>query len=246
MIERLDAPDTGARIREEMLVNLVRRGGPEALLITGPDSPYRGRTLAGISGALERDPVEAAIRVIADGDPSVASFVMDPTDIATLAVQPWVMTASDGGRGHPRFFATYPKAWQDFVRSGLLSVERFVHRSSGQVAETFGICDRGFLRPGYVADVALLDPDDYLANATFEDPTAISSGVRYLFVNGTRVIDSGDYTDALPGQVLRHGGCPQRYSPYAPRHQVSHPPYAATVMPLLCARRAGRTTISTC
>jgi N-acyl-D-aspartate/D-glutamate deacylase len=114
MLERLGNPDLEDRIREEMEANLWRRGGAESLLITG-ESEWRGKTLEEISEEMMLDPVDAAVEVVRGGDPSVASFNMNPDDIDALAIQRWLMTGSDGSGGHPRKFATYPKAYQDMV-----------------------------------------------------------------------------------------------------------------------------------
>ncbi len=207
MRERLDSADLAPRIETEMLANLERRGGPGAMLVTGAESPYVGMTLADIAAALEKSPLDAAVDVVLSGDPSIASFVMHPDDINHLAVQPWVMTGSDGGSGHPRFFATYPKGWQDFVENNaLMSAEQYVHRSSGLVADTFGICDRGFLREGYIADIAVIDPASFIAIASYEQPEELSTGVDQLLINGVLVINEKAGNE-LPGQVLRKTEC---------------------------------------
>lgn len=207
MAQRLADPALKEQIQNEMRANMRRRGGADAMLVTGPGSPFVGMTLAEIAGASGKDPLQAAIDIVLAGDPSIASFVMRPDDIQHLAVQPWVMTGSDGGRGHPRLYGTYPKAFQDFVvRKPLLSREQFVHRSSGLVAETFGLCDRGFLREGFVADIVVIDATTFRARADYEQPTALSTGVEALLVGGEIVLGP-DYTGALPGRVLRKTAC---------------------------------------
>ncbi len=207
MRARLADPELGPRIREELARNLELRGGPDAMLVTAADSPWRGRTLSDIATAMETDLVSAAIAVIVDGDPSIASFVMHPDVINALAVQPWVMTGSDGSSGHPRLYGTYPKAWADLVESGKLSIPRFVHRSSGLVAETFGLCDRGFIREAAIADIIVVDGARFRSNATYEAPTELSEGIAYLLINGVIVIDDNRYDGALAGRVLDAKNC---------------------------------------
>ena len=207
MNERLANSETGRRIRDEMLVNLGFRGGPDAMLVTAADSIWRGQTLTEIATALETDPIEAALQVVLGGDPSIASFVMNGNDMEALAVQPWVMTGSDGSSGHPRLYGTYPKGWDDLVRGEKMSIAAFVHRSSGLVAETFGLCDRGFIRKDYVADIAIIDADHFKSNATYESPTEYSDGVEYLLINGAIVIDNNNYNANLPGKLLRRHDC---------------------------------------
>ena len=203
MRSRLLDPSLADRVRDEMTQNLERRGGPEAMLITTADSAYRGMTLLRISQVLETEPVSAAIELVVTEDPNIASFVMNQDDIDTFRVQPWVMTGSDGGRGHPRFSASYPKAWRDFVRDrDMLSPEQFVHRSTGLVADTLGLCDRGYLRPGYAADIVIIDESEFEPLADFENPDRLSTGVVQLLVNGTLVIGNSKYRERRAGRVL--------------------------------------------
>ena len=202
MLGRLANPDLEDRLREEMDANLWRRGGAESLLITG-ESGWRGMTLEEIAAEMGVEPLDAAIEVVREGDPSVASFNMNPDDMSAFAIQPWVMTGSDGSGGHPRKYGTYPQAYRDFVREqALFSTSRFVHRSSGLPADTFGLCDRGYLEEGRRADIVVIDLDNFVPLADFENPTELSTGVTDMLVNGQAVIANGEYTGALPGVVV--------------------------------------------
>lgn len=202
MFARLDNADLQDRIREEMEGNLWRRGGEESFLITGT-SEWRGRTLQEIAEELEMDPLDAAIEVVRSGDPSVASFNMNPSDIDVLAVQPWVMTGSDGSEGHPRKFASYPKAYQEMVvQKSLFPMERFVYRSSGLVADTFYLCDRGYLKPGRKADIAIIDLPNFQPLADFQNPTVLATGVTNMLINGRMVVTNGALSGTLPGEVI--------------------------------------------
>ena len=114
------------------------------------------------------------------------------------------MTSSDGSTGHPRKYASFPKKFRDYViDKNLMPVETFFYRSSGLVADTFGICDRGYLKVGYKADIAILDPEAFSPKADYQNPSELSGGVSYLFINGEAVIANGEAQSNLPGQVLR-------------------------------------------
>ena len=202
MFGRLANSDLEDRVREEMEANLWRRGGAESLLITG-ESEWRGMTLDEIAAAMELDAIAAAIEVVRGGDPSVGSFNMNPDDIQVLAVQPWMMTGSDGSAGHPRKYASYPKGYRDFVvDSNLMTIEAYVHRSSGLVADSFYLCDRGYIKEGYKADIAIINLGDYKPVADFENPTRLSTGVTDLLVNGRMAIANSGLTGTLPGEVV--------------------------------------------
>jgi N-acyl-D-aspartate/D-glutamate deacylase len=202
MFGRLDNSDLQGRIHEEMEANLWRRGGVDSLLVTG-ESEWRGKTLGEIAEEMGADPIEAAIAVVRGGDPSIASFNMNPSDMDALAIQPWVMTGSDGSDGHPRKYASYPKAYRDLVVDGeLMPMQDFVHRSSGLVADSFRLCDRGYLAEGRKADIAIIDLDSYVPVADFQNPTELSTGVEYLLVNGVTAISAGKVTGELAGEVI--------------------------------------------
>ena len=55
--------------------------------------------------------------------------------------------------------------------------------------------------------IAIIDPDGFVSNADYENPTALSDGVRYLLVNGAIVIDNNNYNGSLPGKALRLTDC---------------------------------------
>lgn len=212
LLTRLDDPATANRIRGEMGENLRRRGGAGAVLMIGEGWPWSGRTLAQMSKAWELEPVDAALRIIRYGGPDgsgsarkIASFNMHADDVKALMQQPWMLTASDGGDGHPRQYATFPEKYARYVvEDGVIDLQAFIHRSTGLTATTFGLEDRGYLRGGYYADVVVFDPARYAPAASYLEPAAPSRGVEYLFVNGVAMIDRGSAADALPGRALRH------------------------------------------
>ena len=69
---------------------------------------------------------------------------------------------------------------------------------------TFGLTGRGYLRPGYHADVVVLDPATYAPKATYVQPELLSVGAEQVLVNGKFVVRDGKPTDALPGAGVLH------------------------------------------
>ena len=65
--------------------------------------------------------------------------------------------------------------------------------------------DRGLLKEGLTADLVVFDPETVIDNSTWEDPHQYASGIPYVLVKGTPVIDEGVHTQARPGKVLRRG-----------------------------------------
>ncbi|MDN3646287.1 amidohydrolase family protein [Pontixanthobacter aestiaquae] len=203
--ERLSVEEEAKRIRNGMIAGLERRGGADRLLITAPLGGIdivTGITLADIAKTEEREPVDSAIAILKQGDARLASFNMNEADIAAFAVQDWVVTGSDGSTGHPRKYASFPKAYRDLVKKEGMPLARFIRRSSGKTAEIIGLTDRGYLKPGYAADVVVFDPEEFAPVASYQNPRELSVGVRHLLVNGALAIKDGRYTGALSGKPL--------------------------------------------
>ena len=72
-------------------------------------------------------------------------------------------------------------------------------------AQRLGLPDRGLLRDGFRADIVIFDPEAVKAPATKEQPRQYPTGIDYVIVNGTVVIERGENTGATPGRALRRG-----------------------------------------
>lgn len=192
----------------EMRDNLRRRGGDSTLLLVGGSAaakPYIGKTLKQVAAERGKTAVQTAFEMIRDGlDMSVASFNMTEKDIETFMKDPNVMTSSDGSDGHPRLYGTYPRKIRRYVLDKpVITMQRMIRASSGQVAETYGIADRGVLRVGAFADVIVFDPKTIRDEATYLEPTKLASGVKWVFVNGQAAVKDGAVTGTLAGKALR-------------------------------------------
>ena len=201
-----------AATRERMLVemrdNLRRRGGDSTLLLINGNAaarPFIGKTLKQAAAEKGKPAVEAALEMIRDGlDMGVASFNMTEPDIETFMKDPFVMTSSDGSGGHPRLFGTYPRKIRRYVLDKpVITMERMIQSSSQQVAEVYGIQERGSLKPGFFADVIVFDPATIREQATYVEPEKLSTGMRWVFVNGAVAVQDGRPTGAMSGRGLR-------------------------------------------
>jgi N-acyl-D-aspartate/D-glutamate deacylase len=84
----------------------------------------------------------------------------------------------------------------------VLSLEEAVKKMTSITAERFGLNDRGVIREGAWADLVLFNAQTVADRATYNDPHQYPEGIPYIIVNGEVVIDQGEHTGALPGQVL--------------------------------------------
>ena len=141
---------------------------------------------------------------------------MSEDDIRDIVRSPGPLVGSDGncvapygivsgGMPHPRFYGTFPRVIGHYVGElGLLPLERAIYKMTGATARALKLKDRGLLRQGYRADIAIFDPADFKDRATYADPHQFPSGERTtVIVNGTIVVENAAHTGALPGVVLR-------------------------------------------
>jgi N-acyl-D-amino-acid deacylase len=196
--------------------NLRRRGGPASIMIAfcRRDPSIDGKTLADIAAARQVSPVQAAIDIINGGDASIVSFNMSEADIEAIMRAPYTMASSDGalvpvgaGHPHPRDYGAFARRLAVYVRERkVVSLEFAIRSMTSLPAAVFGMRDRGVLRPGAFADVAIFDPATIVDEATYTDPQRLATGVPTVIVNGVIVRDGGKFTGALPGRVLRRDG----------------------------------------
>lgn len=215
MLLRLSDASLKTKTLEEMRDNLRRRGGDSTLLLTSGNAAAKafvGKTLKQVAAERGTAPVETALDMIMNGlDMSVASFNMTEADIETFMKDPWVMTSSDGSDGHPRLYGTYPRKIRRYVLDKpVITMQRMIQASSGQVAQVYGIADRGVLRAGAFADVIVFDPTTIRDEATYVEPTRPSTGMRWVIVNGVAAVADGALTGALAGRGLRKTGTGHR------------------------------------
>jgi N-acyl-D-aspartate/D-glutamate deacylase len=90
----------------------------------------------------------------------------------------------------------------------VLTLPQAVHVSSALTAQTLGIKDRGTLAVGNYADVIVFDPKTVADKSTYEQPTLLAVGMRYVLVNGVPAVDGGTYTGALAGRAIKRAGTP--------------------------------------
>jgi N-acyl-D-amino-acid deacylase len=203
--------------REKVLAvireNIRRRGGATAIQIASfPAMSRVGMTLEQIAAKDfgGRSDV-AAIEMLYQGDTSIVSFNMSEEDIRHIMTRPYTMASSDGGlampgtgQPHPRNNGAFARRLQTYVRDrGVVGFEFAIRSMTSLPATVFGMKDRGVIREGAVADIAIFDLTRIRDRATYADPHQVAEGMSWVLVGGVPVIRDGTFTDAKPGKVLR-------------------------------------------
>ena len=88
------------------------------------------------------------------------------------------------------------------VEKKVVTVPHAVRSMTSLPARILGLRDRGMVREGFAADVALIDLETIRERSTFFEPHQYPAGIPYVLVNGVFVVDEGELTWALPGKVL--------------------------------------------
>ncbi len=194
--------------RSEIEKGLNNVGGADKVLITShaANRAYEMKNMAQISAEKGISPIDLYIEIVKNGGAGVVCNSMSEDDVKAFYTRPWVMVSSDGGIGsrHPRGTGTFTRVLGRFVRdSKWLSLESAVHKMTAMPAARLGLKDRGLVKKGMKADLVMFDAGAVIDNATFAEPQQFSTGVKAVFVNGTKVWDGEKSTGAMPGAVLK-------------------------------------------
>ncbi len=212
MVRRFQNPDTARVLDVQTMEMLEIRGGPEKVVFADARPEFNGKTLADV--AAERGlPVPEAVReIMSESNPWVMNRdLYDVENTRYLATMPWMMTCTDGGTPvpgaeivHPRVYGTFPKKIKDFVdRDGAIGLPFAIRGMSGLAADFLRLDDRGYIREGMIADIAVIDLDRFTDRATYDDPHQYSEGVVHVLVNGRFAIRDDEVTGELAGRPLR-------------------------------------------
>jgi N-acyl-D-amino-acid deacylase len=131
-------------------------------------------------------------------------------DVRAILRHPAHMAGSDGifrgGFPHPRGWGAFARYLGYHTRElGDYTWPEAVTHLSTHAARRFRLTDRGIIRPGFVADIAVFDPATVVDRATYDAGRTLAEGVEHVLVNGTLVLENGEPTGARPGRALRRG-----------------------------------------
>ena len=148
--------------------------------------------------------------IVEKGGCSGIFHAIDEQDLQRILRHPATMIGSDGeipifgqANPHPRSYGTFVRVLGRYARDlKTITLEDAVHKMSAFPAQRIGLADRGVLREGLKADIAVFDPDTVADKATFEQPHQYAVGVAQVIVNGQVAFEDGRMTAARPGRVL--------------------------------------------
>ena len=199
---------------------LVPRWDTMEVMMSAANADLVGARITDLAESTGSDPFDTLMELtLAEDDLMLRiKVVLANDDVDGIAIllqdERTTLGLSDAG-AHVGQLCDAPQATDllgNWVRDrNVMPMETAIRKLSGQQADLFGFVDRGYLRPGYWADITVFDPEtidpgpvrrvrDFPANAerlTADEP----AGIRHVLVNGHA--DSGRWRDRH-----RCGQCP--------------------------------------
>jgi N-acyl-D-aspartate/D-glutamate deacylase len=206
----------------QSLITSFLLGGPERVyLLDTPRCPeVRGKSLAELI-----PPGGDAYDVLFDvllteleelHRPQIICWSYDESQLTAAAQRPQCMVGSDATTMAPdgplaatTFHGAYTWAAWFFRRcvreQGALRLEEAVRKLTSLPATHVGLVDRGVLKPGGWADLAVFDAQRFGERGTVEQPNQLAEGMVHVIVNGQIALQDGQFTSERSGRVLRRG-----------------------------------------
>ncbi|WP_308516043.1 D-aminoacylase [Sphingomonas flavescens] len=229
-VARLKNPAQRARALAEMHSDKVTENGelvvkqPDKVILVGFKTnklkPLAGKTLGEVARERGKSPEEtAADLIVEDGTRiQVVYFSMSEDNVRREVSLPWMSFGSDASSmapegvflkssTHPRAYGNTARLLGKYVRDEKAAqLPDAIRRLTSLPATNLSIKQRGWLKPGYYADVVVFDPATIRDNSTFAKPHQLATGVKDVFVNGVQVWRDGQHTGAKPGRFVRGPG----------------------------------------
>jgi N-acyl-D-amino-acid deacylase len=228
-IKRLKDPETRARLVKEMRTPsndwenlLLLSGSPDRVLLVAFKNPklkpLTGKTLAEVAKMRGKSPEETAMDLVIEDGSRVGTiyFIMSEDNVKREVGLPWMSFGSDESseapegvflksNSHPRAYGNVARLLGHYVRDEkATTLQDAIRRLTSLPATNLSLKQRGWLKPGYYADVVVFDPATIQDHATFEKSKQLATGVDDVFVNGVQVWKDGKHTGAKPGRFV-HG-----------------------------------------
>ena len=178
--------------------------------------PLTGKTLTEAAKLRGEDPVDTIMNLVLEDESRVGTvyFLMSEENVKKQIALPWMSFGSDAASmapelpftkasAHPRAYGNFARLLGKYVRDEkVIPLHEAIHRLTGLPATNLELADRGFLREGMFADIAVFDPQTIADRATFDRPHQYAVGMRHVFVNGGHVLKDGEHTGARPGRAV--------------------------------------------
>jgi len=215
-----DPANRAQLVSEGMMIAPLLMAASVGEVFSPVNQPFAGRSLLQIAGELGKSLPEVMLELaLADGLRTEfcirGAIHANVESVAEILSHPLVhIGASDAGAHIAQFCGAGDTCYliERFVREHKkMSLERAVHRLTGELARDWGIADRGVIAEGKFADLVLFDPEtiargpelfvgDVPGNA--DRYVRRAEGIETVIVNGAVTLERGAYTPERAGRIV--------------------------------------------
>jgi N-acyl-D-amino-acid deacylase len=226
--EELRKPELRARLTFEAVEDKSRKLSFhrrwDAVFIARVAKPenaeWQGKSVADLAHATGKGIIDAFLDLALEEDLETQfetnDLQGDPEAVSEILRSPHVIVGQSDAGAHLAFNAGFGYC-TDFLgywvrERGAMSLEEGVRKLTFMIASILGLRDRGLVRPGYAADLAVFDP----ATVGTEDKEMVTDlpagakrfvqharGIHYTVVNGEVLMEGANHSGARSGQVLK-------------------------------------------
>lgn len=215
ILKRIGDPGTSAKILADLKSATIH---PERILIASAqnDKSVVGKTLGELASRAGIWPEQLMLKLLKINALNVSIFgkTLNQANLLLGAKYEGSIAASDGagydasfGRFgdlvHPRSFGAFPRFFNLISERAKIPLSDAVAKMTSLPAQAAGFSDRGFLKPKYIADIAVFHPEEFKDNATYKNPYRYASGLRFLLISGEIAVEDGVVLAERRGVVLR-------------------------------------------
>jgi N-acyl-D-amino-acid deacylase len=217
-LERLADRSVRARLDAEWFSNIVQYPLEKMHLAMVADPSWRwaeGMTVSEAAAQAGLSPCDFVCDIL--GASGLAVGVVNfrandrtEEDVRAILRHPSHMAGSDGifrgGFPHPRGWGAFARYLGYHTRTlGDYTWPEAITHLATHAARRYRLTDRGLVRPGLVADLAVLDRLTVTDRSTYAAGRALAEGVKHVIVDGILALEDGEPTGKTPGRALRRG-----------------------------------------
>lgn len=174
---------------------------------------WEGKTIREISLERDEEPEKILVELLNGTRFQVSAFNFSQSEdvVAKVEAKPYVSVGSDSvadgsAKPHPRAFGTFARMFHVYVSENkILQTGELIRKMTSLPADHFRLKNRGRIKAGYFADLVLFDAGEMKDMANYKNSSALSEGVRWVFINGRPVVEDAKPLKNKPGRVLAPG-----------------------------------------
>ena len=210
-LKRMSDPHEAEKIRQQVVDYIDENSGAEnCYIVLCPNKNWEGKTLKEVAEIRGKSIADTAIELGLMGARCITKKYSEQ-DVEYIMLKGYVATGSDGvtpffGNGlfHIRSYSTFLHKIKKYVlERKTISLPHAIRSQTSLPASIMKFKDRGWIQDGYKADIVILDMANIKDAASISNPHQYSEGVEYLFINGQMIIEKGEWTEKLPGSILK-------------------------------------------